>query len=128
MKNSLHIFLFLFLAFISCDKLPVEKPKNLVKEGKMIDMLVDIHIAEETYTHVRFDTTMFKSTSADFYYSILKKYEVQDSIFEKSFVFYVSTPRKFEKMYREVMNKLSEIEQNYSGRKEELLEFDMEKR
>lgn len=70
---------------------------------------------------------MKNRTSADFYYSVLRKYNVPDSVFEKSFVFYASTPRSFEKMYRKVMNRLSEIEQRYSGRKEELLKFDKEK-
>ncbi|MCF6358971.1 MAG: DUF4296 domain-containing protein [Draconibacterium sp.] len=60
-------------------------------------------------------------------HSILEKYEVPDSVFEKSFVFYTSSPKNFEKMYRKVMNKLSEIEQDYSGRKDELLEFDINK-
>ena len=127
MKNLLHIFFLLLLAFVSCDKLPIEKPKNLIKENKMIEMLVDIHIAEATYNHVRYDSLMLHTSSADFYFSVLEKYEVQDSTFEKSFVFYASTPRQFEKMYRKVMNKLSEVEQDYSGRKNELLEFEMEK-
>jgi len=124
MKKLPIILLLLILTIVSCDKLPIEKPRPLIKENIMIDMLVDIHIAEATFNHVRYDTSMFKTTSVDFYYSVLRKYEVQDSIFEKSFVFYASTPRQFEKMYRKVMNKLSETEQEYSGRKNELLEFD----
>jgi hypothetical protein len=51
---------------------------------------------------------------------------VPDSVFEKSFIFYASSPRDFEKMYRKVMNQLSEIEQDYSGRKDELLELDLD--
>ena len=86
----------------------------------MIDMLVDIHMAEATFTHMRSDSLVRKSTSADFYYSILNKYQVPDSVFERSLVFYASSPKHFEEMYRKVMNKLSETEQRYSGRKEEL--------
>ncbi len=93
----------------------------------MIDMLVDLHIAEATYNSVRYDSLMRNTTSTDFYYSILEKYQTPDSVFEKSFVFYASTPKEFEKMYRKVMSKLSEEEQNYSGRKEELLDFEIEK-
>jgi len=125
MKKLLAILSILFFAFISCDKLPIEKPENLIKEKKMIDMLVDIHIAEATYIHMRFDSIVKNSSSANFYYSILEKYEVPDSVFEKSFIFYASSPQDFEKMYRKVMNQLSEIEQDYSGRKDELLELDI---
>lgn len=123
MKKSFIIFVFLLTGFISCDKLPIEKPDHLISKKEMIKMLVDIHIAEATYSHMRYDSLIKKSSSANFYYSILDKYQVADSVFEKSFVFYASTPKHFEKMYQDVMNKLSETEQEYSGRKE-LLEID----
>jgi len=109
---------------MSCDKLPYEKPKNLIKEKKMIDLLVDIHIAEATYSQMRYDSIFRNTPSSNFYYSILEKHGVADSVFEKSFIFYSSTPKEFEQMYRKVMNKLSQIEQEYSGRKNELLDVD----
>ncbi len=127
MNKILVILSFIFLAFVACDKLPFEKPEHLIKRGKMIDMLVDIHIAEATFNKMRYDSIMGNTTSADFYYSVLDKYEVPDSVFEKSFIFYVSAPRDFEKMYRKVMSKLSEVEQDYSGRKKELLELELTK-
>lgn len=92
----------------------------------MIDMLVDIHLADATYIEMRMDSMVRKSSSADFYFSVLEKYHVPDSVFEKSFVYYAANPKKFEKMYREVMNRLSTLEQQFSGRKEEL-EFDLPK-
>ncbi|NOR76182.1 MAG: DUF4296 domain-containing protein [Draconibacterium sp.] len=127
MKKLLVILFVLFVASVSCDKLPVEKPDNLIKEKKMIEMLVDIHIAEATFNHMRYDSIIRNSSSANFYYSVLEKYEVPDSVFEQSFVYYSSVPREFEKMYRKVMNELSELEQNYSGRKDELLELDIDR-
>ncbi len=92
----------------------------------MIEMLVDIHMAEATFIHMRYDSIVKRSTSANFYYSVLEKYQIPDSVFEKSFVYYASNPKHFEEMYREVMNKLSETEQQFSGRKEEL-EFELPK-
>ena len=123
MKKLFIIFVFLLTGLVSCDKLPIEKPENLISEKEMIKMLVDIHIAEATFNHMRYDSLIKKSSSTDFYYSILDKYQIPDSVFEKSFVFYASTPRQFEKMYQDVMNKLSETEQEFSGRKE-LLEIE----
>ncbi|MDB4584490.1 DUF4296 domain-containing protein [Draconibacterium sp.] len=124
MKRLFTILSIFLVTFVSCDKLPIEKPENLIKEKKMIDMLVDIHIAEATYRHMQYDSTIRNSSSANFYYSILDKHQVPDSVFEKSFVFYASSPKQFEKMYQDVMNKLSQVEQKYSGRKNELLEFE----
>lgn len=126
MKKAIFIFVILVLAFVSCEESVVPKPEALIKEKKMIEMLADIHLAEATFTRFRYDSAMVHSTSANFYYSILDKYQIQDSVFEQSFVYYASTPKSFEEMYRKVMNKLSVLEQEYSGRKEELLQFDEE--
>ena len=117
--------LFLLVVVLSaCDKPIVPKPEKLVREKQMIDMLVDIHLAEATYNKFRYDSIMRDNSSVDFYYSVLAKYEVADSVFEQSYVYYASQPKNFEKMYRKVMSKLSEMEQSFSGRKEELLEFE----
>ena len=125
--KSIAIFLFFLVILLSaCSKetTPYDKPKKLVKEKQMIDMLVDMHLAEATYTHFRNDSAFKNMTSSVFYYSILDKYQIPDSVFEKSFVYYASSPRNFEKMYRKVMSKLSEMEQEYSGRKLDPLDVD----
>ena len=123
MKQIFIPLIFVVVALISCDKPYIEKPDKLVSKKKMIDMLVDVHLAEATFNHMRFDSIVRNSSSANFYYSVLEKYHVPDSVFEKSYVYYASDPKNFEKMYREVVNKLVEIEQSYSGRKMDELEF-----
>lgn len=123
MKKTVIILAFLVTAIVACDREVIEKPKHLIKEKQMINMLVDIHLAEATFNHRRNDSIVRKSSSVNFYYSVLEKYEVPDSVFDRSFVYYASNPKNFEKMYREVMNKLSETEQGFSGRKNDILEF-----
>ena len=126
MSLQVKIWIFLLLSLASCNNPPVEKPERLIDEEMMIDMLADIHLAEASFNSLRHrDTLVENSSSIDFYYSILKKYQIQDSVFEKSFVYYASQPRKFEKMYRQAMNKLAEMEQEYSGRKEEPEELEL---
>jgi hypothetical protein len=128
MKQTIFILIVVLFAAFGCDRPVYEKPKNLVKEKQMIQMLVDIHLAEAVFnTRRHSDSLLNNTTSEDFYYSVLGKYEVPDSVFEKSFVYYASNPKNFEKMYREVMNRLNEMEQEYSGRKNEELEFEDKK-
>lgn len=127
MKKIFQILLFLLVFVVAaCDKPIVPKPEHLIHQDKMIDMLADIHLAEATYNRYRSDTSRTHFTSVDFYYSVLAKYEVPDSVFEKSFLYYASEPKNFEKMYRKVLSKLSETEQQLSGRKEQKLQFDDE--
>lgn len=126
MKSINYILLLFVLLFtaVSCDDPVVEKPENLIKRDKMIDMMVDMHLAEATYQARRYeDTLLTNSSSTDFYYSVLQDYEVPDSVFEKSYVFYASKPKDFEKMYQDVMNKLNEMEQQFTGRKAEELDL-----
>lgn len=126
MKKQLQILLIaLAIILVACDKPIVPKPKELIKEKEMVNMLVDVHLAEATFNKFRYDSIMRDNSAANFYASVLEKYEVPDTLFEQSYVYYASMPKKFEKMYREVMNKLSEMEQESSGRKEQL-EFDDE--
>ena len=126
-KNHIILIFALFFVISGCDEPPVERPENLISRDKMIDMLADIHLAEAAFNNLRHrDSLLENSTSGDFYYSLLEKYGVADTVFEKSFIFYASQPRDFEKMYRQSMNQLSEMEQEYSGRKKELLELEIE--
>jgi len=124
MKKLFPILLFLLIVVaVACERPVVEKPKNLIKEKEMIDMLVDMHVAEAIHTKFRYDTLMRNNSSANFYYSVLEKYGVADSVFEKSFVYYASVPKNFEKMYRKVLSQLGEMEQELSGRKKSKLDL-----
>lgn len=127
-KIQLILFFGLLCMIISCDKPSVEKPVDLISEDKMINMLTDIHLAEATFKNRQYqDSLMMKSNSASFYYSVLEKYQIPDSVFEQSYLFYISRPKKFEKMYRQVMNKLNELEEEFSGRKKEELDLEIKK-
>ena len=128
-KLLLILSVIVLFAATACDDPPVPEPENLVDREKMVQMLADIHLADAAFNSLRHrDSIVQNSSSANFYYSILEKYNVQDSTFEQSFVFYASQPRKFEKMYREAMNILNEMEQEYSGRKNDLLDVDVQER
>ena len=117
MKKLIYILLLVVFAFVACEQEVIPKPENLIKEKQMIKMLVDIHLGQATYNHFRYDSIMLNNSSVNFYYSVLEKYQVPDSVFEQSFVYYSGTPKNFEKIYRKVMNTLSLMEQGFSGRK-----------
>ncbi|HYQ55941.1 MAG TPA: DUF4296 domain-containing protein [Draconibacterium sp.] len=121
MKKTLLILFALIFALSACEEDVMPKPEQLLKKNQMIEVLVDVHLAESYFNHFRSDSSMIELSSADFYYSVLDKYEIPDSVFEQSLVYYASFPKDFEKMYRTVMSKLSELEQEHSGRKEELI-------
>lgn len=123
MKKIVLILISALIWFVACDDPIISKPEHLIKRDQMIDMLVDIHKAEAMYNKFRNDTSRTYLSSSDFYFSVLAKYDVSDSVFEKSFMYYASEPKNFEKMYRKVMSQLSEKEQELSGKKNQELDF-----
>lgn len=125
MKKNIIILTTLILFFAACKKEVYEKPKNLIKQKTMINMLVDIHLADAISLNQNYrDATAKRLTSTDFYYSVLHKYNVPDSLFERSYIYYASKPKVFEKMYREVTNHLTEMEYEQKNRQEELAKIE----
>lgn len=111
----------------SCEKPVVEKPKDLVSKDKMIDMLTDIHISESMYQTRRYTSQdMRKITEADLYYSVLKKYDVADSTFERSLIYYSSLPKEYERIYSRVLNKLNEMEQEINKQKQQPVDINVQ--
>ena len=111
----------------SCEKPVVEKPKDLVSKDKMIDMLTDIHISESMYQTRRYTSQdMRKITEADLYYSVLKKYDVADSTFERSLIYYSSLPKEYERIYSRVLNKLNEMEQEINKQKNQPVDINVQ--
>lgn len=104
----------LILAFvggmISCDTNEIEKPEHLIPRNKMIEMLVDVHLAKAYQQNQGYKDTL-KFSSTDMYYSVLAKHNEGDSVFVKSVIYYSSYPRTYEKMYNEVIAILKEMEQ-----------------
>ncbi len=111
-KNiSLFVFAVVFLA-VACDEPVVKKPRKLLSRDKMVEMLAEIHVAESVHQYRRYSSEqVLQLTEADFYYSILNKYQVADSVFEQSLIYYASFPKDFERIYSRVLDKLNEMEQ-----------------
>jgi len=110
--KNIILIIAMAISLSACHEPVVEKPKKLVPRDRIVDMLTDMHIAESVFQNRRYSSEqVFQFTEADFYYSILKKYNVADTTFEKSLIYYSSHPKEFEKIYSRVLNKLNEMEQ-----------------
>ncbi len=101
-----------FLLMSACSEELTDKPHKLVSRDRLIDILVDIHLADAAYQTRRYINEEIKNyKESDFYYSVLKKHGVADSIFEKSLIYYAGKPKDFEKIYTRVINRLNELQQ-----------------
>jgi Domain of unknown function (DUF4296) len=120
MKNHFPGIFFFMILLGACGESTIEKPTKLVSRDQMIKMLVDIHLAEAVYQTGRFGSEdISKIKESDYYYSILEKYRVADSTFEKSLIYYSGKPKEFEKIYTRVLNHLNEMEQENARKKQQ---------
>ncbi len=112
MNRILYCFLSLLLIIPSCREDIGEKPSYLISRDRMVNILLDIHLADAVYQTRHFsDEKLMQYSESDFYYSILKKHQIADSVFEKSLIYYSGKPKEFEKIYTRVINKLTLMEQ-----------------
>jgi len=112
MSRKIITLLTVFLIVTSCGKEVVPKPQKLISRDKMVSILVDIHLADAAYQTRHYTSEeMKKYTESDFYYSVLKKHDIADAVFEESLIYYSGKPKEFEKIYSRVISKLNEMEQ-----------------
>lgn len=109
MKHTIFIIISVVLLF-SCRqkvaKVP-DKPSWLIEENKMVDILVDLRIADAATYSVQNQPPRNKTKD---WYFIMKKHNVEDSIFRKSHEYYAGYPEAAEVIYEKVIDKLSEMQ------------------
>lgn len=113
MKQLIGIILVLSLLFglSGCYSTSIEKPQNLVPKDTFVKMMVDIYLVQSYNLDPEKLDSLKKITQTDLYFSVLKKYEVPDTVFVRSLIYYSSSPKEYEKIHTQIMNNLKESEQ-----------------
>jgi hypothetical protein len=125
MNRIIFSLLALLLTNISCKEDLSGKPPHLISRDGMVGILVDIHLSDAAFQSRRYSNErLMRYTESDFYYSILKKHHMIDSVFETSLIYYSSKPKEFEKIYTRVINRLTEIEQEESKKTQQPLNLE----
>jgi hypothetical protein len=109
MKRPL-IYLLFFSVMFSCAKKQVKvanKPDWVIDEKKMVDIITDLSIVNAaTYINTN-SPPRDRAKDVNF---VMKKYQVTDSLFRKSHDYYAEHPEVAEKLYEQVVDKISEME------------------
>lgn len=97
-------FLFIFsIVIFSCTQ-NVQKPKNLISEEKMIDVLMDIYIHQSS-SYIN-ESGGKPQDYARLNISLLEQHGIKIEDFEKSYEYYVLSPDIYEPMLVEIRTKL----------------------
>lgn len=115
MKQFIGILLFaaILSGLSSCYSTSIEKPDRLIKKEKFVKMMVDMYLVQGKDMNFNEADSLKKITQTDLYFSVLKKYDVPDTVFVRSLLYYSSSPKEYEKLHVQIVNILNESEQQF---------------
>ena len=93
----------------SCTKKAEKIPADVIPKDTMVNVLMDIHIAEAGLKSVPQDTLNPQNIKT-YYDAIYKKYNTNDSVFNKSLKFYTDHPDLLENIYQKIIEEMSKKE------------------
>lgn len=102
MRRLLVLF-FLLIFFGACNF--GRKPKGVIAENEMVDVLIDMHLADG-YTSTVFDTTQI----VQLYKTVYKNHGIDSLTFRKSLQYYAKEPQELQKIYDKVTAKLQQLQ------------------
>ena len=103
MKKYFIIVAIVFLVTSACKQTALPKPKNLIDEDIMVDILYDVAIIEAIKVSQPFS---LQSKGIDAKTYIYKKYKIDSIQFAKSDKFYAIDVQQYAKMYQQVIDKI----------------------
>ncbi|MBL7836228.1 MAG: DUF4296 domain-containing protein [Bacteroidetes bacterium] len=110
MKPFLLFILICMGVLSSCGEQQAEstssKPDWVLDENKMVDIIVDLRIADAA---VYLNTNMPPRDKVKDWAFIMKKHQIHDSIFRKSHDYYAAHPEIAEDIYEQVIDRLNEM-------------------
>ena len=95
----------IILVVLSCSQ--SSSPDGVMDESAMINYLIDLHLAEAAVQDLR-----LKKDSAEIVFAaqeklLLKTHHITDSMFVKSYTYYLERPEEFEAIYSAIVDSLS---------------------
>jgi hypothetical protein len=137
--NQLFYRLLIFLSFfmtstiVSCSGDASEKPDQVLDEKEMVDVLVDVHLAEAVLTRIRGKGENVEELTDAYYQKVFEKHEINKKIFDTSMYYYQQNLGEMDEIYEQVITELNKMEREQeqkqkSVEKKEVKEKDPEKK
>ena len=108
-KNKFNSLIFLFFSIIllltACDN----RPKGVLSQREMTEVLIDIHKLDASLNEIGLQYGHYPD-KVPYYNNLLLKHGITEAIFDSSLVWYTKNPIKFERVYDDVILALNEQE------------------
>ncbi|MFD2203614.1 DUF4296 domain-containing protein [Shivajiella indica] len=109
MKKTL-VFIFILLNLFSCGR---EKlPPGILDEDKMVEILIDIHLAEGLVSTFPIHYDSSRVLYPLFEKEVFRKHQIPDSVFRNSFEYYMKDTKIMDRMYARTIDSLHVVEKS----------------
>ena len=98
--------IFLTIAIFACVRKD-KPPEDIMSKEQMVSFLIDLHIMEAKINVVRFPKDSTISIFPEVEKALFKKHNITDSIYFKSYQYYLNDMFEMEKIYTAVVDSLS---------------------
>ena len=109
MKNLIIALISIFI-LQSCGK--NRPPEDILSEDKMVEILVDIHLAEGLVSTFPIHYDSSRALYPYFELEIFKKHGLPDSVFKKSLEYYMRDVKVMDRVYARTIDSLNVIEKS----------------
>jgi hypothetical protein len=106
------------ILLISCQA-PEQKPKGVLSKNEMVQVLADVYITEEKVLRLNLLSDSAALVAAVMRAKALQQSDVSDSVFAKSFDYYMDRPKDMEEIYSVLVDTLQLREQRATRRVEQ---------
>jgi len=111
------LFVIIILSLSACNRFGDQKPVDLIPQKNMVDILVDIHVADAVVEHKFGPTTTNIAMTNALYNRIYQNYGITAAQYKTSYKYYEAHPDIMDKMYTQVITELSKKEAELSKKK-----------
>ena len=118
MRKYLLVISVIFVLSCQNQKRLDKVPKGIIPKDKMVELLVDIHLADGIIAMRKFDSRKHEYQIEGYYKYLYEKHGYNREIIDSSIRFYSRYPAEYDIIYDEVFEKLSKIESEIESEKE----------
>jgi hypothetical protein len=112
MNTTFHykLLFFLLTILIIIGGCADDSEKNIIPRKELIPVLVDIHLMDAMLSDIEYREQIIQSDTADYYKAVIRQHGYSKAQFDSSISYYSQDLKKFDKIYQEVLVRLSKLE------------------
>lgn len=106
MKKFFILFI-ISLACFSCAKNKPEVPEELIPKEKMVEIIMDVYIAESRVNNFYLEKDSAENLYAEFEKRVFEKHEVSETTYIESYKYYLDDLKAMDEIYGALVDSLS---------------------